>query len=113
MNTNPICPKCNSSYVIKNGKVLEKQRYKCKNCSFQFIRLTPQGYPAETKAKAITLYTQGLSMRAIAKLCAVSATTVLRWIRKFAKENYEKPAPSDAILVELDEMCHYIGSKKK
>ncbi len=99
--------------VIKNGKVKEKQRYKCKNCSLQFVRLTPRGHPPEEKARVINLYTQGLSMRAIAKICNISATSVLRWIRNFAKENYEKPEPGDAILVELDEMWHYLGSKKK
>ena len=26
--------------------------------------------------------------------------------------HYEKPAPGDAIIVELDEMWHYLGSKK-
>ena len=25
--------------------------------------------------------------------------------------NYEKPVPKDAIIVELDEMWHYLGSK--
>ena len=62
---------------------------------------------------AITLYTLGLSMRAIAKLFDVSATSILRWIRDFAKANYEKPAPGDAILVELDEVWHYLKSKKQ
>ncbi len=28
------------------------------------------------------------------------------------KKIYEKPAPGEAILVELDEMWHYLGSKK-
>lgn len=27
--------------------------------------------------------------------------------------HYEKPAPGDAIIVELDEMWHYLGSKKQ
>ena len=32
--------------------------------------------------------------------------------KTFAKTHYEKPAPGDAIIVELDEMWHYLGSKK-
>lgn len=32
-----------------------------------------------------------------------------RWLQK---KIYEKPAPGDAIIVELDEMWHYLGSKK-
>ena len=112
MNEKPPCPKCQSREVVKNGKVQGKQRYKCKSCSLQFTRLTPRGRPAQGKAMAVTLYTLGLSIRAIARLIGVSPTAVLKWIKTFAKTHYEKPAPGDAILVELDEMWHYIKSKK-
>ena len=112
MNEKPLCPKCQSIEVVKNGKVQGKQRYKCKSCSLQFTRLTPRGRPAQEKAMAVTLYTLGLSIRAIARLIGVSPTAVLKWIKTFAKTHYEKPAPGDAIIVELDEMWHYLGSKK-
>ena len=112
MNEKPPCPKCQSIEVVKNGKVQEKQRYKCKSCSLQFTRLTPRGRPAQEKAMAVTLYTLGLSIRAIARLIGVSPTAVLKWIKTFAKTHYEKPAPGDAIIVELDEMWHYLRSKK-
>ena len=112
MNEKPPCPKCQSIEVVKNGKVQGKQRYKCKSCSLQFTRLTPRGRPAQEKAMAVTLYTLGLSIRAIARLIGVSPTAVLKWIKTFAKTHYEKPAPGDAIIVELDEMWHYPWSKK-
>ena len=112
MNEKPPCPKCQSIEVVKNGKVQGTQRYKCKSCSLQFTRLTPRGRPAQEKAMAETLYTLGLSIRAIARLIGVSPTAVLKWIKTFAKTHYEKPAPGDAIIVELDEMWHYLGSKK-
>mgnify|MGYP006074029781 FL=1 len=112
MNEKLACSKCQSIEVVKNGKVQGKQRYKCKSCSLQFTRLTPRGRPAQEKAMAVTLYTLGLSIRAIARLIGVSPTAVLKWIKTFAKTHYEKPAPGDAIIVELDEMWHYLGSKK-
>ena len=112
MNEKPPCPKCQSMEVVKNGKVQGKQRYKCKSCSLQFTRLTPRGRPAQEKAMAVTLYTLGLSIRAIARLIGVSPTAVLKWIKTFAKTHYEKPVPGDAIIVELDEMWHYLRSKK-
>lgn len=112
MNEKPPCPKCQSIEVVKNGKVQGKQKDKCNSCSLQFTRLTPRGRPAQEKAMAVTLYTQGLSIRAIARLIEVSPSAVLKWIKTFAKTHYEKPAPGDAILVELDEMWHYIKSKK-
>ena len=51
-------------------------------------------------------------MNAIAKQLHVSAQTILNWVRKFAQKTYEKPEPTEALVVEADEMWHYPGSKK-
>ena len=61
---------------------------------------------------AITLYTMGLSFNAIARLFKVSTPAVLQWVRNFAEKTYEKPEPREAVVVELDEMWHYLGLKK-
>jgi transposase-like protein len=108
----PTCPKCNSEQVVKNGKHLGKQRHRCKLCGFQFTRETPRGRPAKEKALAILLYTLGLSLSAIARLFKVSTTAVLQWVRLFSEKTYEKPEPYEAVIVELDEMWHYLHSKK-
>ena len=71
MNKNPSCPKCKCAEVVKNGKINEKQRFKCKKCSFQFTRLTPQGYADSEKAFAVVLYNFGLSMNAIGNLLLI------------------------------------------
>jgi len=42
----------------------------------------------------------------------VSTPAVLRWVRLFAEKTYEKPEPAEAVIVELDEMWHYLGAKK-
>lgn len=112
MNKNPSCPKCQCAEVVRNGKVKEKQCVKCKNCSFRFTRLIPRGHAPSEKALAIVLCTLELSMNAISKIFDVSAQSVLNWARNFAIANYEKPAPKDAIIVELDEMWHFLNSKK-
>ena len=106
------CPKCNCSEVVKNGKHLGRQRYKCKACAFQFTRTTARGSPASDKATAVLLYTLGLSLNCIARIFKVSTPAVLRWVRLFAEKTYAKPAPAEAVIVELDEMWHYLGSKK-
>jgi hypothetical protein len=39
----------------------------------------------------------------------VTATAVLKWVRQYALENYEKPKPQQntpAIVIELDEVWH-------
>ncbi|WP_206215235.1 helix-turn-helix domain-containing protein [Desulfovibrio sp. ZJ200] len=113
MEAKPDCPKCHASTVYRSGKILEKHRYRCKNCGFQFTRTTPRGRPASEKALAVTLYTMGLSLSAIARIFHVSPPAVLRWVRNFAERVYEKPEPGEAIIVELDEMWHFLKSKKR
>lgn len=116
------CPKCNVSHIVKNSHSWGKQRYRCKSCGFQFTRTTPRGRPASEKATAILLYTLkatailrytlGLSLNSIARMLKVSTPAVLRWVRLFAEKTYQKPEPSEAVIVELDEMWHYLNSKK-
>jgi hypothetical protein len=52
-------------------------------------------------------------MRAIAKLFRVNVSTVLARVRNFALENYEKPKPEGAVVLEPDEMRRYIEKKKQ
>ena len=108
---NPNCPKCLSPQTVKNGFLCGRQRYKCKQCGYQFTRTTPRGKPMKDKLLAVVLYMHGLSLNSIAKLFHVSATAVLKWVRKFAQETYEKPKPGSAIVMEIDEMWHYLKKK--
>lgn len=107
-----LCRKCGSEKSVKNGKRNGVQCYKCKCCGFQYTKDKPNGRSEAERNKAIALYLMGMSMRSIAKLFHVNVTSVIYWVRKFAIKNYEKPTPSGAIVVELDEMWHFIESKK-
>ena len=108
------CPRCQATHFVKNGFVNEKQRYKCKRCEYQFTRTTPRGHPPEHKKLTVLLYCHGISMRAISKLFQVSTNAVLKWIRTLAKKQAPKPslAPRTQVVLELDEMWHYIQKKK-
>ncbi|MEN9216255.1 MAG: IS1 family transposase [Gloeomargarita sp. HHBFW_bins_162] len=109
----PNCPKCNHAQVVKNGFIRGQQRYKCKNCHYQFTTTNlDRGKPLWMKLEAVLLYVSGLSMNAIAQMLDVSAQSILNWIRDFGLANYEKPAPDSVVVVELDEMWHFIGVKK-
>ena len=63
------------------------------------------------KLEAVILYCSGMFINSIGKVLNVSTQTILNWIRAFVLENYEKPEPSEAIVVELDELWHFIESK--
>ena len=67
---------------------------------------------ATKRALALYLYIIGLSMTSIARMFNVMPSTVLYWVRNFALMTYEKPTPEGDVAVELDEMWHFLRSKK-
>ena len=106
------CRKCGCEKTVKNGQHLGRQRYKCKECGFQFTQEQPKGKSIESKCLAVILYVNGLSFRAIAKIVKVSHKAVYDWVKAFGVETYEKPRPQGDVVLELDEMWHYVGAKK-
>jgi transposase len=53
----------------------------------------------------VWLYAHGFSFRTIAKFLKVVVSTVYVWVKKYAKENYKKPEPTEEeVIIELDEM---------
>jgi transposase len=107
------CPHCDSQNIIKSGLVKGRQRFKCKDCSYQFTNLSKErGKPLWMKLEAVLMYLSGMSMNATGKLLGVSAQSVLNWVRDFGEVNYEKPVPESAVVVELDELWHFVQAKK-
>ena len=105
------CRVCGSDRNVKNGKRKGIQSYLCRSCGFQFTSESERHSEAEVNM-AVSLYSVGLSYRTIAKMVCVSYQTIYRWIRDYAQEHYTKPLPKGEIIVELDEMHHFIQSKK-
>ncbi len=75
----------------------------------------PKGHPHSHKRLSVILSYHGISMNAISKLFDVSVTTVLNWIRDYAKKQTPKPTfrSGTSVVLELDEMWHYIGYKTR
>jgi len=110
-----FCTKCGSESVFKSGFVKGEQRYRCRTCGRQFVPTRHHGKSETQKLTAILLYINGLSLRTIARLMSITATAVLKWVKQYAIENYEKPQPQQntaAVVIELDEVWHYLKSKK-
>ena len=109
------CKKCQNSNYVKAGFVSGEQRYKCRFCSCQFVPTREKGMTAKQKALVICLYVHGLSYRTIAKIVGFQHSAIYQFIKKWATENYEKPEPANdpVIVLELDEMWHFIESKNK
>lgn len=106
------CPKCKSDKSVKNGNHHGKQRYKCKECNCQYTQEQPRGKSPEIKCLAIILYVWGLSFRAIASIVKVSPKAVFNWVKTFGIATYEKPKLERDVIIELDEMWHFLNFKK-
>jgi len=89
----PQCPKCNSLKIIKSGVIAERQRYKCKNCSYFFTVQKPgKQIDSYYVVKALQLYLEGVSYREIERILGISHVSVMNWVRKYKlhpPENYE------------------------
>ena len=108
------CPKCGCQKQVKNGFIKGVQRFKCKDCACQYTRSEPRGRPVRDKLMAVTLYVHGMSLNTIGKLMNVSTPGVLDWVRRFSRKHFEKAEPTGEgpLLLELDEMWHYLKKKR-
>lgn len=113
---NPACPLCEKNlYVIKSGLTTGRsQRYRCQQCQGYFTpNPKPRGYDCETKRRALQLYLEGTSYRAIGRLLGVHNQTVINWVQA---EQAALPAqvsdqsPTD--YVEVDELFTHSQTKK-
>jgi transposase len=104
------CKRCGGGEHTRNGFMRGKQRYRCKACGLNFTDTPPRGKPLALKVTAVLLYVSGLSMNRTAKLVGVSTPTVQAWIERFAAAHAPKPEPESgrAVVIELDEMWHYL-----
>ena len=109
------CKRCESKKIVRNGKISGVQRYKCKDCGYNFRKgdkRTNKKIKAK-KALCILMYTKGKnSYRMIGEILKIDHNQVYRWIRAYAK-SIEEPTVSETVEeIEFDEMWHFIGSKK-
>ncbi len=74
------CPKCGSEEIWKAGKPRGKQQYQCKECKKKFI--TERHYSKEFKQKAIKIFYEGNSGRAVGRILGINKSTVYNWIKK-------------------------------
>ena len=49
------CKKCGATEHSKNGFIKGHQRYKCKNCAYQFVPTLQKGFDEQTKLIACLL----------------------------------------------------------
>ena len=110
------CKNCKSGNTTKNGKARNKQRYKCKDCGYNFVMGHAHYTPQKQALKALVtlLYTLGKgSHRMLGKIFGVSNGTIRNWVNEAANGLPEIKVSEDITEIEFDEMWHYIGKKNE
>ena len=87
----PTCPACDSTHVIKNGRIHNgKQNHKCKCCGRQFVEHPTNKIIDERSWQIIdALLLEKISLAGIARAIGVSET----WLQQYVNRKYEQ-APS-------------------
>ena len=119
-----ICKFCNSRRLVKDGKVREKQRYRCKDC----CRAQVDGdgrvkYENKIKKSAVILYLEGNGMRAIARILSeifetrIYFQTIAKWLKQagqIVEEEVRNMQTADKAIdiIEMDGLFAYIENNK-
>ncbi len=87
------CPNCGSGEYIKSGVVNNRQRYKCKSCSY-FFSVNKIGKKIDDYYvnKALQLYLEGLTYREIERILGISHVSIMNWVKKY---NIKRPFNSN------------------
>jgi len=111
------CKRCKKTeLIVKNGYVRNKQRFLCKGCGYNFVEGDERVRHENTikRAFCILLYTMGKgTFNFMGKLFKVSPTAVYKWVRKEAERMQGSEISSAVREIEIDEMWHFIRSKKR
>jgi transposase-like protein len=87
-STTPICPKCGSNHVVKNGKIHnQKPKYMCKDCGRQFVENpTNKSIKPEIKELIDKLLLERISLAGIARVTGVSQ----QWLQNYIQQISDK-----------------------
>jgi len=111
----PECKKCQSIKTSKNGNVRGKQRYKCKECGYNFVigdERTNEKISA-LKALCVLMYSLGkCSFGMMGKLFNRNRSLIYRWVWEAGMKTKEPVIEENIKEIEFDEMWHFIQSKK-
>ena len=110
------CKNCKSKSVVKNGITRGKQRYKCKDCGYNFVvgdGRTNERIAAK-KAMCVIFYSLGkASYNMLAHIFDTWPSLVYRWIVEAGAKLPEQEVSGEIKEMEFDEMRHFIQSKKQ
>ena len=109
------CPYCDTAKaLVRAGRNPSgSQRHQCRACRrYVTLQRKPMGYEAERKERALQLYLEGMSQRAIGRVLHVNHQTVANWLRAYATQLPQAVSdPNPTTVVEVDELVSFVGKK--
>lgn len=104
-----VCPNCGSSHCIKSGIINDRQRYKCKKCSYYFtVNKLGKKIDAYYVNKALQLYLEGLTYREIERILGVSHVSIMNWVKKYTiKRPYNSEYHPTYKILNAQELTKY------
>ena len=80
---NVRCPECGSNWMPKAGTDQGRQVYRCGDCQRYYTPDAAYHRPsAADRERALAMYQEGSSLRAVGRVFGVSAQAVSRWVKK-------------------------------
>ena len=105
MKDNKHCPKCHSEDFVKSGIIKDRQRFKCKSCSYYFtVQKLGKRIEGEYVVKALQLYLEGISFREIERILNVSHVSVMNWVKSY---NVKRPKTISNVQPQVQVLEHH------
>jgi transposase len=105
------CKQCGKGHIVRNGRVRGKQRYRCKDCGYNFIEgdARVKRDTAIKRAFAVILYSLGKASYAfIARLFGVTPPAVQKWLEPEPARLRDPDLSGDIREIELEEMWQFV-----
>jgi transposase-like protein len=106
------CPKCHSRSTRKDGYQNGKQGFECEDCGSifrEFYHL--KRYHPQVQKICLQMYLNGRGFRGIERVTDVHHITIMNWVKESAENLPEDEGGYHPIVVWLNELQTYIGSK--
>jgi transposase-like protein/IS1 family transposase len=116
------CPACGSHHVVKCGKPRGKQRMLCRDCGKYFmLNALYHHHPKALKEKALKMYSNGMSMRAISRTLNIPLGTIFSWIKRYGRAMFMRLEQlwlkarehNESVTRVVDEMWTYLFKRDK
>ena len=107
------CKRCGSEEQVKNGLMRAKQRYWCKTCGLNFTDTPAARHAAGDEGHRCSAVPQRPVDEPHGQV-AGRLDPHDAWLEQFAAAYAHKPEPEGrAVVIELDEMWHYLKKSRK